>query len=38
MNKVHDSLAGYYAFVSQILNAKRHPLPEGVKPLAPLPA
>lgn len=31
-------MAGYYAFVSQILNAKRHPLPEGVKPLAPLPA
>jgi 4-carboxymuconolactone decarboxylase len=29
-------LAGYYAFVSQILNAKRHPLPAGVQPIAPL--
>ncbi|HET9904561.1 MAG TPA: carboxymuconolactone decarboxylase family protein [Xanthobacteraceae bacterium] len=29
-------LAGYYAFVSQILNAKRHPLPEGARPLPPL--
>jgi 4-carboxymuconolactone decarboxylase len=31
-------LAGYYAFVSQILNAKRHPLPDGVKPIPPLRA
>jgi 4-carboxymuconolactone decarboxylase len=31
-------LAGYYAFVSQILNAKRHPVPEGTTLLGPLPA
>jgi 4-carboxymuconolactone decarboxylase len=29
-------LAGYYAFVSQILNAKRHPLPADATPLPPL--
>ena len=27
---------GYFSFVSLILNAKRHPLPEGAVPLAPL--
>jgi 4-carboxymuconolactone decarboxylase len=29
-------LAGYYGFVSHILNAKRYPIPEGTTPLAPL--
>jgi hypothetical protein len=29
-------LAGYYAFVSQILNAKRHPLPADAAPLPKL--
>lgn len=29
-------IAGYFSFVSLILNAKRHPIPEGTVPLAPL--
>jgi 4-carboxymuconolactone decarboxylase len=29
-------LAGYYGFVSLILNASRTPVPEGGKPLPPL--
>ena len=29
-------IAGYFSFVSLILNAKRHPVPEGTVPLAPL--
>lgn len=29
--------AGYFSFVSLILNTKRYPIPEGATPLAPLP-
>lgn len=28
--------SGYFGFVSLILNAKRHPVPDGTKPLKPL--